>query len=472
MARSTSRANPRSDDRNNNFKFDINKDGAVSRDLASGQDSVEIKHDAGTQQIQLTFTSLEVGNDDPRDGSNTLPQDGGLAVRVQAEDLAGNRIGPVSRFDDEGITFSTKGDATFDVRDLITGMSRGDYFDEVILGTSGADTFDETGSTEEYYINGGRGNDTLIGGVNRDFLVGGAGNDTLNGKAGNDSFIGGGGNDTITGGTGNDLAIMNVSLNMATGLTADGSDNVNLGAGDDTVSIVAPAGGQIRLTFTSAEVGNGNANDNDGSGGNDPMNLQDGGLAVRLQLEGAGDTLTAANIVSRFDDEGITFTTINDATFDVRDLLSGAQRGDQFDVVTLGTEANNTFDVSGKVDDYYINAGAGDDTITGGLGADFLVGGAGNDRINGREGNDTFIGGAGSDTFIFSGTVGNDRINDFVTGTDKIDLSAYGITSANVNTLASGFDTIVSVDSNMDGTADFQITLAGAGVPGSGDYIF
>lgn len=455
VARGTSRANPRSNDRTNNFKFDINKDGAVSRDLGSGQDSVEIKHDASTTQIRLTFTSTEVGNGNPRESGNVAGQDGGLAVRVQAEDGAGNVTGAVSRFDDEGVTFSTKGDATFDVRD-ISGVARGDYFDEVILGTSGNDIFDETGSSEEYYINGGGGNDTLTGGINRDFLVGGAGNDLLDGKEGNDSFIGGGGNDVIIGGVGDDLAIFNISL--------DGSDSTDLGAGDDNVTIAAPAGGQIRLTFTSAEIGNGNALD-----GNNNAN-EDGGLAVRLQLEGAGDTLTG--LVSRTDDEGITFRTTTDAKFDVRDLPSGTARGDGFDVVSLGTSGDDAFDETGESEVYYINAGGGNDSIKGGIGADFLVGGSGNDTINGGAGNDSFIGGGGMDLFVFTGAPGSDRILDFVSGTDKIDLRSYGITAANVSTAQVGTNTIVSVDSNNDTITDFSITLVNAGSPVATDYLF
>ena len=453
-------ANDRSDERDNQFKFDITKSGPLSRDLGPGDDQVEIKGDV--QQIRITFTSVEVGNGNPDDSNTMRNQDGGLAVRVQAEDDAGNLTGPVSRFDDEGITFSTKGDATFDVRDLVSGVERGNFFDVVILGTSGADTFDETGSSEAYYINAGMGNDTLIGGLARDFLVGGGGNDSLNGREGNDSFIGGGGNDVIVGGTGDDRAIMNISL--------DGSDQTDLGAGDDNVIFAAPAGGQIRLTFTSADVGNGNPLDGNNASG------EDGGLAVRVQLEGAGDTLTGP--ISRTDDEGITCTTVGDAKFDVRDLPSGTQRGNMFDVVELGTSGDDTIDETGESELYYINAGGGNDTVTGGLAADFLVGGAGNDRLNGREGNDSLIGGGGADLFIFTGGPGtggpgNDRILDFMSGTDKLDLRAYGITSANVSSALVAGNTVVSVDSNRDGTFDFDITLAGVVTsPPPGDFLF
>lgn len=453
MAAGTSHASPRSNNRINNFKFDINKDGPVSRDLGAGQDSVGIKHDLATTQIRISFTSIDVGNGNSLDGNNNTNEDGGLAVRVQAEDGSGNLTGAVSRFDDEGITFTTKGNATFDVRDL-GGVARGDQFDVVTLGTIGDDTFDESGEAEVYYINAGRGNDTILGGLGNDFLVGGGGNDSLNGNEGNDSFIGGGGNDTIFGGDGDDRAFFNIS--------ADGIDRVNLGAGDDSVSIVAPAGGNIRVTFTSAEVGNGSALD----GGT--LSGQDGGLAVRLELENADGTLPGVS-VSRFDDEGITFTTVGDATFDVRDLTTGAQRGEAFDVVTLGTSGNDTFNESGELEAYYINAGGGNDSITGGLGADFLVGGLGNDAIDGGAGNDSFIGGGGSDHFIFSGITGNDRILLYQTGIDKIDLTDFGITSANVSSAVVGSNTIVSVDAAVD----FTITLVGIMTPPpTSDYLF
>jgi len=63
--------------------------------------------------------------------------------------------------------------------------------------------------------------------------------------------------------------------------------------------------------------------------------------------------------------------------------------------------------------------------ITGTVSRDTLVGTAGDDRITGGTGGDVLTGAAGADTFVYLSTRdAGDRITDFVSGTDKIDLSA------------------------------------------------
>ena len=388
--------------------FNVSTDGADLVNLGAGLDKATISA-AAAGQVRLTFTSAEVGNNIANDAGALANQDGGLAVRMQLEAAGDTLVGDVSRWDDEGITFTaaTAG-LTFDVRDLVSGAARGDQFRTVSLGTNVGDTF--IGTADADYINAGAGNDTVSGGAGNDFLVGGAGNDLLDGGDGNDSFIGGGGNDTITGGAGDDTAIFNIST--------DGADSVNLGDGADKVTVSSAAGGQIRLTFTSAEVGNNAANDA-GTGAN-----QDGGLAVRMQIENGSDVVTGD--VSRFDDEGITFTAATAGlTFDVRDLVSGAARGDQFRTVSLGTNLADTLTGTAEAD--YINAGAGNDSVSGGAGSDFLVGGGGDDTLDGGDGNDSFIGGGGNDRII--GGAGDDVVIYTGARTDyRIDRLADGST--------------------------------------------
>ncbi|GEO17855.1 calcium-binding protein [Microvirga aerophila] len=304
---------------------------------------------------------------------------------------------------------------------------RGTGNDDNLQGRGGDDDLNGRGGDD--YLSGGSGRDELYGGSGDDYLDGGSGHDELFGNAGKDHLVGGSGNDELSGGTGhdhlfggtgNDRAFFNVSTG--------GSDIVNLGSGSDTVSVTASTARQVRLTFTSAEVGNGTATD---AG---TMTNQDGGLAVRLQSENSAGDLVGD--ISRFDDEGITFDAARSGlTFDVRDLVSGAARGDQFDVVSLGTRGADNLWAVQSGDAYYFNAGMGNDRVTGGRDDDFLVGGAGNDSLSGGRGDDTFIGGGGNDVltggtgddaFIFAAPLdpaGNvDRIQDFRASDDTLRL--------------------------------------------------
>ncbi len=437
--------------------FNTSTDGLDLVNLGSGLDTVNVAGGANTNQVRLTFTSAEVGNGVATDAGTLANQDGAIAVRLQSEITGDVTVGLVSRFDDEGMRFVSTGAFTFDVRDLVSGAARGDEFSVVQLGTRGNDTFSELNGLRATYINAGMGNDSVTGSLVDDFLVGGAGNDLLQGGAGHDSIIGGAGQDTIAGGNGNDTAILNVST--------DGADEVDLGISTDTVNLAAAADvTQVRLTFTSAEVGNNVARDA-GSLAN-----QDGGLAVRVQAEGASDALSGS--VSRFDDEGIRFVSTGAFTFDVRDLVSGTARGDQFSVVQLGSNASETFNASAEARSNYINAGMGNDILIGSQVSDFLVGGGGNDSLNGSAGDDTYIGGAGTDTFVFAGVTGSDRLLDFVSGTDKLDLSAFDVTFEDITTAMSESNTFVFVDTDGDSMADVQFTLVNAAAPVEGDYIF
>lgn len=378
---------------------------------------------------------------------------------MQQEDSSGALTGPVSRFDDEGISFVSDGSFTFDVRDLVSGVARGDQFSVVRLGTSGMDYYSDRGSTLATYINAGGGDDYVVGGRANDFLVGGGGNDRLIGDQGNDSFIGGGGDDFITdeGVNGNDLAVYNVST--------DGADRVNLGGGFDTVNIAAAAGvSQVRLTFTSAEVGNSKATDSN------TLANQDGGFAVRVQAENGSDGLTGP--VGRFDDEGVTFVaTVPGLTFDVRDLVSGAARGDGFRIVQLGYNGGEVIDRSATTESVYVNAGLGADRVTGGSAGDFLVGGGQNDTLNGGGGTDSLLGGAGADRFVFTPGSGNDNVLDFASGTDKIDLTAFDVDFDDLTIATSGAATTVGVDSTGDGAVDFTITLTNGAMPMASDFL-
>lgn len=92
-------------------------------------------------------------------------------------------------------------------------------------------------------IQGGAGNDTLIGGTVRDLMYGRAGNDIMYGKGGGDYMTGNDGNDTLYGGDGDDLmegGKGNDTLYGEAGTNSvhgqDGDDRLISGTGRDTLS--------------------------------------------------------------------------------------------------------------------------------------------------------------------------------------------------------------------------------------------
>jgi Ca2+-binding RTX toxin-like protein len=95
-----------------------------------------------------------------------------------------------------------------------------------------------------------------------------------------------------------------------------------------------------------------------------------------------------------------------------RDTLNG---GDGLDLLNGGGGDDN------------LDGGAGDDTLVGGAGQDALIGDLGNDVLDGGADNDILTGGAGADIFVFRNGDGQDRITDFRTGIDQIDISATGL---------------------------------------------
>ena len=91
-------------------------------------------------------------------------------------------------------------------------------------------------------LNGGRGNDTIIGSAVSDVIFGGNGHDRIEGKAGNDILAGGNGNDVIQGGNGNDTLHGDAGNDDVFGnqhndiMTGDaGDDDLFGGRGTDTI---------------------------------------------------------------------------------------------------------------------------------------------------------------------------------------------------------------------------------------------
>jgi hypothetical protein len=134
--------------------------------------------------------------------------------------------------------------------------------------------------------------------------------------------------------------------------------------------------------------------------------------------------------------------------------------------------------------------------ILGGAGADTLIGNGGDDTLDGKAGADLMTGGTGADIFRFiAGSTGigaaSDRITDFASGSDRIDVNgidsvapagetrkfsfigtaAFSNSAGELRYFTTGTDTIVQGDTNGDGTADIEVTLTGTKTLVAGDFI-
>jgi len=102
-------------------------------------------------------------------------------------------------------------------------------------------------------------------------------------------------------------------------------------------------------------------------------------------------------------------------------LIENAEGGDGNDTI-LGNEAANR-----------LRGWRGDDRIEGHGGADTLVGGAGNDTLVGGTGADWLAGGAGSDLFLFAPGDGADWVEDFLPGTDRLQVLGFDAAALSAN---------------------------------------
>jgi Ca2+-binding RTX toxin-like protein len=198
-------------------------------------------------------------------------------------------------------------------------------------------------------VNGGDGNDNILGSNGLDTLSGGAGNDFIDGQQGNDQQTGGDGDDTIQWDPG------------------DGSDLVEGGPGVD------------KLVFN-------------GSNGAEIMSVVPNDVRIRL-------TRNLGNIVM---DIGTTEDIEINALGGI-DSVTGSNG-----LVTRGLLRMR---IDGGADADALTGGDTDDTILGGLDIDTMNGGDGNDSLTGGDGNDTMNGGIGDDVMIWNPGDDNDILN-------------------------------------------------------------
>jgi Ca2+-binding RTX toxin-like protein len=337
----------------------------------------------------------------------------------------------------------------------------------------------DIGTTENLVLNMNGGNDSFSATGNLAPLIsvtvdGGAGNDTILGSNGKDTLLGGTGNDFVDGQQGNDVAFLGAGNDTFQWDPGDGNDVVEGQDGVDTLLFNGSAGAEIfeasanggRVLFTR-------------NLGNIVMDLNDV-EKITLNALGGTDSLTV-NDLSGTDVTQIAVSlagtlggSAGDAASDTV-IVNSTNGDDVVDVVGAGTSvsvlglsavvnitqsegANDTLVVNGLGGNDSITAttlpagvikltldgGAGDDTILGSQGADVILGGDGDDFAFGDNGNDLAQMGAGDDVFQWNPGDGNDTIE----GQDGTDtLLFFGANVAeNINISANGGRVLFSRD--------------------------
>jgi Ca2+-binding RTX toxin-like protein len=369
-------------------------------------------------------------------------------------------------------------------------VSGHDGNDAISAATLAADTLHLT-------IDGGAGDDTIVGSRGADQLIGGAGNDLVSGGAGadqaqlgdgNDTFVWnpGDGSDTVDGGAGSDRLLFN-GANIA--------ENIGIFANAGHVSFVRDVAG-IVMDLNGVERIDFNA-----FGGSDFVSVNDlSGTDAKLvnvdlgaQPGGVGDAL--ADTVAVFGSAGadsIVVKTVGAETV-VSGLaaevhVSGADAG--LDVLQVnGGALGDTIDASalgaGGVM-LSVDAGSGDDTVTGSAGADSIRGGTGADHAFMGAGDDTFVWNPGDASDVVEGQDGNDTLQfnganiaetmDVSANADRIRFTRdVGLVSMDLDAVESinlralgGADLITVHDLSGTDVTQFNIDLGNAAGAGDG----
>ncbi len=346
-------------------------------------------------------------------------------------------------------------------------------------GTSGNDTLSGINSRKDI-LNGGEGNDTLIGGTG-DILIGGIGNDTYQFNIGNgtvtidDQTTSQEGNRIVFGagitpddlhlkieddtliiqvGSGSDSIhmsnfnpddvygthavetlefadgqVLTYSQLIGKGLGFSGAESEDMLSGTSTSDYISTSGGDDVIT-------GGQGNDIlDGGSGNDTyvFNIGDGIDTIRDgAAEGAGNVIQFG--------EGINVSDIQLTAEQNTLVIKVGQNGDALHLEGFNPDSINEQHV---VDEFRFADGtilsfndliglgfnftgtANDDTLTGTSVNDTFKGGAGNDTLSGGEGDDTYIfnQGDGVDTIDDLSTPGQANTLIFGTGITPSDLS-------------------------------------------------
>ncbi len=370
---------------------------------------------------------------------------------LTVNDLSGTDVMKVDT-DLAGTVGGTAGDAQADTI-TVNGTNGDDHIDVVGAGTSASvlglaaqvNLTNAEGANDALVINSLGGDDAvtataLPAGVIKLAVDGGAGDDTLLGSQGADVARGGDGNDFTFGDNGDDVAFMGAGDDVFQWNPGDGNDTLEGQDGTDNMRFfganvaenidIAANGGRVRFFRDVASVN---------------MDLDDvesidfralGGADNIVQGDMSGTDLSRVDLDLRGPNGGGDGAADTVTVNGTQGSDAFAAAGDAGGVNVSGLQAGvNILAPEQALDRLTLNGQAGDDTMNasslqadgvqltmnGGLGADAFFGSQGNDLMNGGDGDDTALMAAGDDTFVWN--PGDD--NDTLEGQDGTDVMAF-----------------------------------------------
>ncbi|HEX2591157.1 MAG TPA: calcium-binding protein [Rhizomicrobium sp.] len=337
-----------------------------------------------------------------------------------------------------------------------------------------------------------------------DLIYGGLGDDVLNGGKGNDTLDAQKGHNNIDGGAGKDIGLIDLSDTSA-GLTVTFANNAANSIGGNTLNHLEGLGfkggtGNDKIDVSNETIGSKiyGGDGNDTLTGGIGADYLDGGNQNDIVKGSFGDTVHGGD---GDDDLRFTATSATGGASFYGDTGTDKLTLD-FSSVATAINSYNYNDGSGyagsvsysSIETIIFTGGSGADTMYGGFGNDTLNGGAGADTLLGGGGKDIMDGGADNDTFRWNtiaesttATPGRDTINNWASG-DRFDMrglesstghtfsfigtGAFTGVAGQIHQTASGSDTVISIDTDGVGGADFAFLVSGTHTFNSGDFIF
>ena len=373
--------------------FDFLFGGADNDTLTGGDADDQVFGESGNDRMIWNpgdDTDLNEGGD----GTDTVEVNGGNGTEVFTTTANGTRV----RFDR--------------VTPAPFSLDIGTSEKLTVNANGGDDSFSATGNLAALIaitVDGGTGNDTLLGSNGADVLLGGDGNDFVDGQQGNDFTLLGAGDDVFQWDPGDGSDTVEGQ---------DGGDRMLFNGSNVSETFEASANGS-RLRFTRnvanivMDVNGVESVDLNALGGTDIITVNDLSATDVVQFN-----VNEAGTLGGTTGDGVADTVIANGT-NGNDVVDIVGSGTTASVVGLAAQLNITGS-EGANDELVIHALGGDDgvtastlpagvtrlTIDGGTGADTLLGSQGSDVMLGGDGDDFLAGGRSDDT-AFMGA-GND----------------------------------------------------------------